>query len=295
MQHTKTKKILLGYLIFSLLAGIGLAVWRTILLYRFYDPFNDSFSLQAQADLDLFGYVMFACLILALTSLVFLRKQECKPFFASSGQFSIFSTSLLGCLFVAAGILTLGYYADELFASDKNAFYSLFLIISLLMLFLSAIYFILNASARYDGTFLKKTFSFAPTLFAISYLGAAYLSPDFIFSDSNDILRNVSLAALAFFFMQETRACFYGKSDILRFPFSVIAIIALLAYELPALIVTAFWEMEMTHMTMFELVECGAIIYAVTVAVSMRASAEPKKDPLPEESKTEKEPEKTQA
>jgi hypothetical protein len=42
-----------------------------------------------------------------------------------------------------------------------------------------------------------------------------------------------------------------------------------IAYELPTVIVTAFWEMEMTYMTMFELIECGAIVYMISTACSM--------------------------
>ncbi len=276
----KTKKILLGYLLFSLLAGVGLAVWRTVLLYQYFDPYTNRFPLDAGDSLDAFGYVMLACLILAATSAAFLHGKECKPFTSSSSPISVFASSLLGCIFVAAGTLALVYHAQEIFSGTGVVFQRLLLILALVSIFFSALYFILSASARYDGTTLKKALAFFPSIFAVSYLGAAYLSPDFLFSDSNDVLRNVAIASLIFFFLQETRTCFYGKTDNIRFPFTLFMIICLFAHTLPTLIVTAFWEMEMTYMTMFDLAECGVLIYGIVVAVSMSSTVR-KKEPEP--------------
>ncbi len=287
----KTKKIMLGYLIFSLLAGVGLAVWRTVLLYRYFDPYTNRFPLDAGESLDTFGYAMLACLILAATSAAFLYGKECKPFTASSNHVSVFASSLLGCIFAAAGTLALIYYAQEIFSEQGLVFQRLLLILTLVSIFFSALCFILGASSRYDGTTLKKALSFFPALFSVSYLGAAYLSPDFLFSDSNDILRNVAIASLVFFFIQETRTCFYNKTDNIRFPFTLAMLICLFAYALPTFIVTAFWEMEMTYMTMFDLVECGVLIYGVAVAVSMITTVQ-KKEPKPEEKNEEQSAEK---
>ncbi len=274
----KTKKIMIGYLVFAILSGLLLAIWRTVLLYRYFDPYNDAFSQNAKDAISSLGYAIFACIVLAFTSLAFLQKREYKPFTASAGHFSVFASSLLGCIFAASGILSLVYYTTDFFGSEGHISYRLLLLISLLALFFSAIYFILSASTRYDGTKIKMIFSFFPALFSAAYLSAAYLSPSFVFSDSNDLLRNVSLAAMLFFFLQEARTAVYGRSDSMRFAYSVVMLVAVLAYNLPTLIVTAFWEMKFSYMTMFELVQCGAVIYGTAVAVSMIASLEPKKD-----------------
>ena len=265
----KTKKILTGYLVFSILAGIGLAVWRTVLLYRYFDPYNNEFTYAANAPLKTLGYVMLIALLLVCSSAIFLQKKTYSPFTASRNAYSVFASSLTGCLFAAAGILALIYYSDALFASNGTAAFRLLLLIALITLFLSAVYFIISASSRYAGTSIKKVFALFPMIFATAYLGAAYLSPDFVFSDSNDLLRNVSLAALVLFFIQESRACFYQVSDVFRFPFAVAALVCLITYELPNLFVTAFWEMELTYMTMFELVECGVIFYIIACARNM--------------------------
>ncbi len=262
----KTKKILVGFLVFSVLAGLTLAVFRTVLLYRYFDPYANTFTLAAEPFLTALGYGLAVCLLIAFCSMIFLRKREFAPISSSTYQFSVFASSLLGCLFAAAGVLSLIYYPKEIFSQRGTLAYRLFLLAAFFSLFFAAIYFILNSSARFEGAKLKTVLSFFPTIFAITYLSTAYLSPDFVFSDSNDVLRNVSLAALSFFLIQETRTAVYGKSDTLRFGFSLVAIISILAYNIPSLIVTAFWEMELTFMTMFELVECGAVVYAISVA-----------------------------
>lgn len=260
---------MIGYLAFALLAGIGLAIWRTVLLYQYFDPYNHEFTLAAREPLDLLGYVMLAVLILTFTSVIFTHKKTYIPFTASSNAYSVFTSSLTGCLFAASGILSLIYYASDIFASNGTAVFRILLLLALLSLFLSAVYFIISASARYDKAPIKKVFALFPMTFATTYLGAAYLSPDFSFSDSNDVLRNVALAALVLFFIQEARSCFYRTTDAMRFPFSVAALVCLIAYALPTLFVTAFWEMEFTYMTMFDLVECGVIFYIIASVRNM--------------------------
>lgn len=268
----KTKKIMTGYLAFSILAGIGLSIWRTVLLYQYFDPYNDAYTLTAKAPLQTLGYVMLACVAITLTSALILRKKEFEPLTASTNHFSVFASSLLGCLFAAAGILALIYYPDKLFASEGTLIFRVLLIAAYISLFFSAIFFIISASARYDDTKIKVLFSVFPALFSVTLLSASYLSPDFVFSNSNDLLRNVALSSLVLFFLQEARSVFYGKIEPLRFTFAVTALVCVMAYEIPTVIVTAFWEMELTYMTMFELVECGAIIYMIAASCSMISS-----------------------
>ncbi len=272
----KIKKLLYGYLIFSLMSGLGLAVWRTILLYRYYDPYNDKFSLDAEMPLATFGYVMAICVALALTSAIVLYKREWEPFSTSAHQFSVFSSSLCGFLCFASGVLALVYYGKDAFTSGGNPFYRAFLIVALVALLPSALYFLMNSSAKYDGRRLRTVLSVFPMLFATAFLGAAYLAPDFVFSDSNDLLRNVALCGMVLFWSHEGRTAVYGKSFPARFVFAQTLIIAVLAYHLPSLIVTAFWEMELSYMTMMELTLCGALIHAVSTSRAMIIHLAPK-------------------
>ncbi len=271
----KTKKIMTAYLVFAILCGIGLAVWRTVLIYRYFDPYNNEYTLAAREPLQMLGYSVLAAVLIALTAGIFLYKREFAPFTVSATHYSVFASSLTGFLFGAAGLLSVIYYSSDIFTKDGTAIFRILLMASFFLLFLSAVYFIISASARYDGTTVQKAFAFFPTVFVTVYLGASYLSPDFVFSNMNDILRNVSLAALVFYFIQETRANFYGKSEPSRFVYALVALICVITYEVPNLIVTAFWEMELTHMTMFELVENGIILYLIACACAMISHIKP--------------------
>jgi len=268
----KIKKIMTGYLVFSILAGLGLSIWRTVLLYQYFDPYNNAYAIAAKSNLRGLGYVMLACVLIALTSAFVLRKKEFDTVTASANHFSVFASSLLGCLFAAAGILVLIYYPHQLFAPTGTVIFRALLLTAFISIFFSAMFFIFSASARYDDSRIKTILSVFPALFAVTLLSASYLSPDFVFSNSNDLLRNVALASLVLFFLQEARAVFYGKTEFLRFSLAMVSLICVIAYNLPMLIVTAFWEFELTYMTMFELVECGAIVYMIATACTMIGS-----------------------
>ncbi len=275
----KTKKIMLGYLLFSIAAGLGLAVWRTVLLYRHFDPYAESFPNAASDSLETFGYVMLFCILASVTVMLFLHRKESNAFWTSANDLSIFAGSLLGCIFIAAGTLALIYYTKEMFPENGNPIYRFLIIAALISLYLSAIYFFLSVSSAYTNTKLRKILSFFPAVFSVCYLCAAYLSPDFVFSDHNDILRNTSIASFAFFFIYEAKTSVYGKTDAFRFMYILIMLICVLTYTIPMLIVTAFWETDVTYMTMFDLVGCIIPIYAVTVAIAMISSVKERKIP----------------
>lgn len=85
--------------------GIALAVWRMVLIYRYYDPYNGEFSRDADTMLKALGYVTLGVVLLMFTSYFFIRKESFERFSASSNQVSVFSSSLCGFVFVAVGIL----------------------------------------------------------------------------------------------------------------------------------------------------------------------------------------------
>lgn len=270
-----------GYLVFSILAGIGIAIWRTALLYRYFDPYNNAYTPAAKSNLQTLGYIMLVCIVVAFTSALILRKKDFDTFTTSGNQLSVFASSFLGCLFAAAGVLALIYYPEKLFTKEGTPIFRVLLMIAFISIFFSAVFFIISASSRYDKTKIKEFFSIFPALFAATLLSASYLSPDFVFSNQNDVLRNVALAALVLYFLQEARAVMYGKTEPVRFTLTVVALICVIAYELPTVIVTAFWEMELTYMTMFELIECGAVIYMIATACSMIAALRTTEAPIP--------------
>ena len=288
------KKIMTAYLTAAAVAGIGLAVWRIAIMLRYYDPYNGEFSHSAGAELRTFGYVALGLVLLMATSYFFIRKSEFVPFSASSNQFSVFSSSLYGFVFAAVGIMLVIYYAKILFGAQSGTFFRVIQILSFLLLFVSAAYFIFSASVGRSESPAKKALSFCPALWALCYLVTSYINPDYNFNDPNRVLCNVSLAALALFLLYETRNTVARPQNPARFAISLVAAVCVLAYILPLFCLTAFWEVPMAPSTLFEAVECGAVFYIFAVLYTMTVSvkkaetaateelpAEPTEGPLP--------------
>ena len=264
------RKIMIVYTAVSIAAGIALAVWRMILIYRYYDPYNGEFSRDADSMLKALGYVTLGAALLMFTSYFFIRKESFERFSASSNQVSVFSSSLCGFVFVAVGILVVVYYAGSVFGhSGGGWFFKTAQIISFFSLFGSAAYFIFSASTGYCESKIKNGLSFFPALWALSYLSCSYINADYIYNDPNRILCNVSLAALLLFFLFETRNTVSKPQNPMRFAFSLIAMVCVMTYMVPLLILTAFWEIPLTLESLFEAVECGAVFYIFAVLYTM--------------------------
>lgn len=261
---------MIAYTAVSVAGGIALAVWRMILMYRYYDPYNGEFSKEAGTMLKVLGYVTLGAVILMFTSYFLLRKERFDRFSASTNQVSVFSSSLCGFVFVAVGILVVIYYAGSLFGhSGGGWFFKTAQVISFFSLFGAAAYFIFSASTGYCESKIKKGLSFFPALWALSYLSCSYINTNYIYNDPNRILCNVSLSALLLFFVFETRNTVSEPQNPMRFAFSLIAMVCVLTYMLPLFALTAFWEIPLTMESLFEAVECGAVFYIFAVLYTM--------------------------
>lgn len=261
----------------SIVSGIALAVWRIVLLVRYYDPYNGGFAKAAEVQMRALGYVTLAVIILMAASYFFIRKTAFEPFSASSNQVSVFSSSLCGFVFLAVCILLLIYYTPAIFKANGSPFYKILQILSLIFLPFSAVYFIFSASVNRSESKVKKAFSFFPAIWALCYMAASYMNPAYQYTDPNRILCNISLAALLLFFLYETRNTVSKPQNPVRFAVSLVAMVCVLVYMLPLFTLTAFWEIPMTAETLFEAVECGVVFYIFSVLYTMVLSV--KKEP----------------
>ena len=75
-----------------------------------------------------------------------------------------------------------------------------------------------------------------------------------------------------FFFLYDSAACATGKVREEYLVFSLLTIIASMAYIVPNLILLAYWELDNEMNFIFEAVEIGALIYAITVAYQLISS-----------------------
>ena len=272
-----SRKIMITYTSVSIAAGLSLAIWRAILMYRYYDPYNNEFSKEAEPLLATLGYVTLGVILIMFTSYFFIRKETFERFSASSNQVSIFSSSLCGFIFAAVGILMIVYYAKAIFHATGGWFFQMSQIISFFSLFGAAAYFIFSASVGYCESKIKKALSFFPALWALFYLTTSYINPNYLFNDPNRIFCNISIAALLLFFLYETRNTVSSPQNPMRFALSLVAMVCVLVYAVPLFTLTAFWEISLTSASLFEAVECGAVFYIFAVLYTMITSV--KKEP----------------
>lgn len=271
-----TKKTMIAYLSSSAVIGITLAVWRIMLMLKYFDPYNNEYSADAKIPLQILGYTICISLVLMASAYFFIRKQSFASFSASESQASVFSSALLGFVFAAVAVLILIYYSGTLFTSGSHPFFKIIRILSFLLLLFSAVYFIANAADSRVPAKTKQILSFFPTLWALSFLVASYINPAYNYTDPNHNLCNISIAALLLFFLFETRTAVTGKSTPARFIFSLIALICTMVYILPIFVLMAFWELSTGLDVLFEAVECGAIFYIFSVMRAMIVAVKPK-------------------
>ena len=259
----RIKKLLLGYTLFSVLAGIGLAVWRTVLMLRYYDPYNNEYAADADAALSAIGFSLLLVFIILATSAIVLMRFEFKPFSASEHQSSVFTSALLGFVFLAIGAFVSLYMKSVLEAVSFPLYkYSQF--ISYVLLFFCAVYFILNAAGHPRFESSKKKLAFIPPVWGIAFLVASYVDPAYNYKDFNHTLCNVAICALVFFFLYDSKMVITGKATIPYFVFSLISLTASMVYMIPTFVLLAYCELSSDLNHIFEAVLLGSIFYTCT-------------------------------
>ncbi len=280
----RTKKFLFGYFIAAIAAGIGFAVWRTILMVRYYDPYMNEYALEARSSLKTFGFLLFFVLLLIGTAAFFFIRigflkcnYEFPEFSAANHQATTFTSSLLGFLFLAISVFLLLSLPVMLLPSVYVIFRYAQLAAYILLFFVSA-YFLVNAAGSPRFAKAKKVLAFAPPLWGIAFLIASYTNPDYLFKDFNHTLCNVSLCALTFFFLYEAQSSATGKPTAAYLIFALLSLVTSMAYIVPNFILLAYWELSSELNFIFEAVELGAVIYTAAVAFYLIRSLTPVKN-----------------
>ena len=160
------KKFLTGYFFASLLAGIGFAVWRILLMLKYYDPYMKEYMVQADQALNVYGYALFfAVLLLATVSVFFIRvgflgsDHELSEISVSEHQFSTFTSALMGFLFIAVFVF-LAVSLGEMLYPSQYAMFRRMQLIAWLLLPIVGVYFILQATEKRDSFRQRKFLHF---------------------------------------------------------------------------------------------------------------------------------------
>lgn len=278
----RIKNILFGYFFLAILSGIVLAIWRTVMIVRYYDPYSNEYAIEAETSLRSFGFVLLFVFLALLTSAILLRKFEFDGFSASENQFSVFTSSLLGFVFLAVGIFVFFYLNNftEIFAYPL---YQCTQILTHLLVFLCAAYFILHAAgnARFENA--KKMLALSTPIWSVAFLIWSYLDPTYNYRDYDHSLCLFAISALAFFLLYDAGMAVTGKSTAPYFVFSLISLVASTVYVIPNFILMAYWELSSNVNRIFEAVLLATIFYTcaclrnLCLSVKVREKTEKKK------------------
>ena len=289
----RIKKFLLGYFILAVLSGIVLSVWRTVLMIRYYDPYSNEYALEASGALKAIGFTLLFLFIDFATAAIVMTKFEFKPFSASDQQTSVFTSALLGFVFLAIGVFV-SLYLNNILEINGFPLFRYAQLASYALLFLCAVYFILNATGNPRFESVKKAMSFVPPLWGVAYLLASYTNPAYNYKDFNHTLCNVALCALILFFLYDAKMIATGKASTTYFVFSLISLTASMTYIVPTFILLAYWELSSGLNYLFEAVLLGALFYTFACTRNLCKNVQIREIPAPTQEEATEEPEETQ-
>ena len=247
-MNIKTKKsVLTVYALLSLVAGIGFAIYRTVLLKNYYDPYNFSFEPGSGGTFRIFEYVLLFIALLALTSVFFAKKTNFQLFSARSSTTSVSICAVCGFIFATIAIISLIYYYDIIFVFYPGSIaVSLLRIASVFSMLFAALYFLSCASTKVTGRETSKaSLSLSLPLFGIFYLSYLYFDTTLMFHDTNRIMGQVAFISVLAFFVSEANIATGHKAYGVHFATSLA------------------WEMSITPSFLIDFSSIGILLYAV--------------------------------
>ncbi len=265
-MNIKTKKtVLTAYTLLALAAGIGFAIYRTVLLKNYYDPYNFSYEPGSGGAFRTFEYIIIFVALLALTSAFFAKKAKIQLFSARSSTTSVSICAICGFVFATIAIISLVYYHDVMFVFNAgNLAGSLLRIASVFSMLFAALYFLLCASTKVTGSETSKaSLSISLPLFAIFYLSHLYFDTTLMFQDTNRVMGQVAFISVLAFFVSEANIATGHTAYGLHFATSLACIICVSAYILPILSLVAFWEMSISPIFLIDFSTVGILLYAI--------------------------------
>ena len=268
-MNVKTKKTFLKiYFMLAVLAALIFTVWRTALLKEHCNPYDMSFQDGALSALEAFEYTLLFVAALLSTSAVFVRKACFGLFGERASTTSVAVCALCGFMLGAVCLLTLIYYPDELFdfsAADKNS-YRIFFLITVTLMFASALYFLGRASTSMKNSSSIATLSLVLPCFCIAYLLASYLNSDVPLLDFNRVTSELAFISALMFMLSEARLATYRGGYAFRFASSLACIVCICSHIVPLLLLSAFWEMSLSLSTLAEVSLIAVLFYALFAA-----------------------------
>ena len=218
--------------------------------------------------LEAFEYTLLAVAALLATSAIFLRKVRFGLFGERASTTSVSVCALCGFMLVAVVLLTIIYHPDEIFdfsVAGKKSYRLLFLM-TIVLMFLSAFYFLSRASTVMKDSPYISLLSLLPPCFCIAYLLTSYLNSDTPLLDFNRITSDMAFISALMFTLSEARLAIYRGGYAFRFAASLACIVCICSHIVPLLLLSAFWEMRLTLSYLTDVSLIAVLFYALFAA-----------------------------
>ena len=249
--------------------SVALAVWRSIILKKYYDPYSQAFDRMAKVPNTVIIILFFAFAAALIAFAVIYRKTSILSHHPSSGFFPVGASALMGIAFVSSSLVAVIWYGKELFsdAGKQTTVFKISAAAAVVLGLICAVYFFLGAAQKANLAKARKYLSVALPLWGVAFAFMSYFDHDFIYSDINRHFANIAAIATLLLLLAETRSYTEYKPNTSGFASALAAIVACTVYTVPTLIFTAFGQMSATAITPFEMTEVAVVVYATSVAI----------------------------
>ncbi len=261
----KTKKtVLTVYALLALAAGVGLAIWRTVLIKNYYDPYNFTFEPGSGGTFRTFEYIVLLIALIALTSVIFAKQTSFRLFSARASTTSVAICAVCGFVFATIAILIILFYDITIEFNSVNFAFSLLRLAAVISMIFVSLYFLLCASTMVIGKETSKSaLSLSLPIFALLYLTYLYFDTTLMFHDTNRIMGQVAFISILAFFVSEANITTGHMAFGWHFATSLACIVCVCAYILPMLFLVAFWEIKVTQELLMDFSSIGVLLYAI--------------------------------
>lgn len=270
----REKRLAAGTVAFALASSLSLMVYRIIFMKKYYNPYSLEYDLGAKKDINIFGWLLFAAIILVLVASLLLRKTSPSERSETTGNlFSVFCCALCGAAFIITPIIAIIYYKRDVFSlfyriikSDKTAspLYGAAMLLCVILMFFAGVYFLFSASVNLSKRRSKSNMALLLPVWGILFVCISYFDPDYIYSDYNRILANTAAVSCMVLMLLEARLSIKRPVNSLYFFFALATTMLVIVYAVPTLILYAFWEPSLTVINVLEICEIGIVFFALS-------------------------------
>lgn len=269
----------------ALILAVGFAVVRTVLMINYYDVEEGLYQRGAYGVTA--ARIMFAVslAVLAVTAFLLIKKRSFKSM-PEANHGVVFTGALCGFMCISSALLTAWYFIPSLAKSvfgtsgksavrTNNTVLFITLCLTILLSLASSLYYFWCASTE---TKLKKLnyrlLSLMPVLWGVVYLIYMYFRKDTVINSQERIIQQFSVITVMLYCLAEARFHFGISRFRMYVALTLVSVVSVIVAAVPSFILTAFWLMPFSPVTVFAVMQVALAAYMVCRLVSIGCGEE---------------------